>query len=404
MRTLALNTAILLALLAAIRVSTAAPAPQQTNEIVQLVAQSAAGDRTLRVDWFGWETVDGNFQLLQIPSPPAPSGWQTPGFDDADWTTTVTVDFSQWNFAPFCTNIGGGTISHPDGGVNRVTYLIRKHFTIPDPPAGYTLAEVRVRGWADNGANVWLNGQFIGQWFMTQEPDCQMFTSSNAGQVGENVLAIQLSNNDERDASGNPVAVNPIGAAFQIEAVYQLQPTATPTPSATPTLTATATPTPTPTPSPSATPTPTFTPTATATPTETPTPTATFTPTASPSPTPLVCSPKQMCGNLTVRVYLDRQCDRYFNARRDFPLAGIHIRIRAGDGSIRETVTSQQGLANVVVPLPAGDEVLTVELADPGELADRGLQMCSNNPTVWELTHLDFEPTWYGFAEFRARP
>ena len=154
MRTLTFAIGILLLLPFAIRISLAASSPQQADTIVQVVAQSAAGDRTLRVDWLGWEATDGNLRLLQIPSPPAPSGWQTPAFNDAGWAATVPVDFAQWGFAPFCRNIGGGTIAHPDGGENRVTYLIRKRFTIPDPPVGYVLTEVRVRGWADNGANV----------------------------------------------------------------------------------------------------------------------------------------------------------------------------------------------------------------------------------------------------------
>lgn len=224
------------------------------------------------------------------------NGWTSLGFDDSSWSTrNFTVDSAWWyrdawtcKHAYFTSSpetvsvVDDRDTIFPDK--NGVTGLHRRKFQL-NIPEGFQISSTELRMFSDNKTAVYLNGDVSGGGLIISNLEVCYSTSVNPQSLnqGENVLAIQLSNDHVNDQD------NPVGMQYELTIRFASLPI-TPTPTPRPTLTPTPRPTATPTPKPTATPTtkPTATPTPKPTPTQTPTPTptSTLTPTSTPTPLP----------------------------------------------------------------------------------------------------------------------
>lgn len=151
--------------------------------------------------------------------------------------------------------------------------------------------------------------------------------------------------------------------------------------------------------------TPTFTPTATTTPTATPTSTPTTTPTATVTATPtetppVTATPPVGRNDLTVRVFMDYKCDRFFADGIDVPLAGVPVTLSfPGDSSI-EHQTGASGLA-YFSGFSASDGV-SVSVEMPESHKGYGLGHCAYSQPPIELDAEDF-PFGFRFVQFGAQ-
>lgn len=92
----------------------------------------------------------------------APAGWTVPGFDDSAWPSgPAEIGFGD----------GGEATLVPPG---RVTYYVRRTFTVTDPA---TLTDLRLELLADDGAIVYVNGTEVAR------------TNLPAGVIGDHTLA-----------------------------------------------------------------------------------------------------------------------------------------------------------------------------------------------------------------------
>lgn len=169
--------------------------------------------------------------------------------------------------------------------------------------------------------------------------------------------------------------------------------TTTATVTLTPTLTGTAT----------ASPTSTSTASPTGTSTASPTATSTASPTATSTATPTVTVPPPSGRlSLSVRVFVDFRCDRFFVGGRDRALANVPVTLTFASGATIEKNTSADGFAffsGFGVP-----DWVTVSVELPSDYYGRGLGPCDNSPTSITLTAADFGVFSYKFLDFRAIP
>lgn len=164
--------------------------------------------------------------------------------------------------------------------------------------------------------------------------------------------------------------------------VAHSQPYGTETPTATMTATVTLT--------------PTFTPTATLSPTVTSTSTPTETPTDTPTPPPSIPSGRD---SLSVRVFLDYRCDRFFQEGLDIPLADVPVTITFPDSSSETRPTTSFGMAYFSGFDASGG--LTVGAALPSSYRGRRLGDCQNSPNPKGVAARDFN-FGYEFVQFGA--
>ena len=164
---------------------------------------------------------------------------------------------------------------------------------------------------------------------------------------------------------------------------------------ATVTLTATTTATATSTSPPPSTSTPTSTstsvpPTETSTPTTTPTATVTLTP-----------PPEPPAGrdSLSVRVFLDYRCDRFFQTSVDMPIPDALVTISFPDGSSATRATTLFGMAYLSGFDASGG--LTVSVALPSNFRGYLIASCPTSPPSIDLRASDFH-FGYKFVSFGA--
>lgn len=280
----------------------------------QDVRNRAAGEQTLsfksQLGQGTWRRLDFDAYLpdsvcdgvsasrCQISAYSTSDNWhQQINYNDSGWSQGYSVDSpwwqsSDWNCSRNFIQSGAqiiGPVAPSSGvfsGVNDITGIHRRKFTIP---SGINIQSAVIRLFSDNKTIIYLNGHRIN---LTDAREvCYEYQVIPSYLVsGENLLAIQLSND-----AVNP-SDNPFGLAYELIVSTSVIPTNTPTPTFTPTPIPTSTPPPetcqksftipTPTPTPTNTPIPTRTPTPTLTPTGTPTPTNTPTSTPTQTPTP----------------------------------------------------------------------------------------------------------------------
>lgn len=200
----------------------------------------------------------------------------------------------------------------------------------------------------------------------------------------------------------------PVMVTATTTATVTLTPTTTATATSTPTTTATATSTLPPpitststataTATATGTTTPTGTSTATSQPPATETATATTTPTGTVTLTPPP-SPPPGRDSLSVRVFLDYRCDRYFQTNVDIPIGDALVTIEFPDSSSATRTTTLFGMAYFSGFDASGG--LTVSADLPVNFRGYKLGACPGSPTTIELEADDFH-FGYKFVSFGA--
>jgi hypothetical protein len=105
--------------------------------------------------------------LIHIPSPPAPAGWNQPGFQpDSAWQPADQVywgawDASEWHHFPAGSQILGYAINGQPEGINGTTHLIRHLFRFDPPHPGWRIVQVTLEMWSDNKTAWWWNGTLV---------------------------------------------------------------------------------------------------------------------------------------------------------------------------------------------------------------------------------------------------
>lgn len=170
---------------------------------------------------------------------PTDDGWIRLTYDDSSWKEGYAVKSWWWeqedwnckdNLLP---DIPVINISHPtDSGkfpnINRKTGLYRKKFQLSFPENAQ-IAEAKLDMFSDNKTAVYINEHLV---VSSQETCYSTSVDTQHFHAGENILAIQLSN-DEADSYNKD---NPMGLAYKLEIKFQAPPTVTPTPTGVPTL------------------------------------------------------------------------------------------------------------------------------------------------------------------------
>lgn len=179
------------------------------------VSSGPGQGRWLFLDWFSYP----NGQLQFYPTGTGPrAGWTLPGYDDSGWDDYTRDVWDYWWGAPFAQpsilELGQHAAVGRQGFVNRATYLYRRSFDLPQPPADTVLVSVQLQAWSDNNAVFYINGRqvYVSSWPAGWS---QAFGPGELGLMAQgNVLAVQLCNDDQ------PVT-NPIGVQFRVLLNYQ---------------------------------------------------------------------------------------------------------------------------------------------------------------------------------------
>lgn len=183
----------------------------------------------------------GEYPLMIIPAPPAPTGWNRLDFTpDANWRAPDEVYWPQWETSDWNVRIPGAKIlgvaaGGQPKGLDFATHLFRTMLTLTPPEPGMLLTSVAVERWSDNSTACWWNGVLVppsGQGYVGWLTIPAVLFDPSGGTY---VLAIQNSND-------NTEFENPHGTSFRVCVTWS-RPTAptvpaeSPTPSRTPSVT-----------------------------------------------------------------------------------------------------------------------------------------------------------------------
>jgi hypothetical protein len=159
--------------------------------------------------------------LVEITSPPAPDGWNQPGYElGARWEPAEWVWWTEWRvfFAPWPgmplpdpSNVLGrvGIFGVPEG-IDGHTHLLRHTFDIQPPQEGMRVASARLRAWTDNNSFYWWQGRklpFTGEGFLGEFELSPDYVRPEGGQY---LLAVQTSN------KWHNAGDNPHGTSFEV--------------------------------------------------------------------------------------------------------------------------------------------------------------------------------------------
>lgn len=180
--------------------------------------------------------------LISVTSPPAPAGWNQPGFvPDSAWQVGVQVWWDEWvgqTWEPFqgATIVGLDDTHGTQEGLDGTTHLIRHTFHLDAPQPNMRITSAILEMWSDNSTNWWWQGVLIADDREGNDRQDEIFPAHITAEGGDYVLAIQNSND-------YMFADNPQGTAFRLCITWTPIGDITVTP---PTPGATATPTVTP--------------------------------------------------------------------------------------------------------------------------------------------------------------
>lgn len=159
--------------------------------------------------------TSSDYPLIEITSPPAPAGWNQPGFaPGSGWRAPVEVSWPAWSTLDWGLNFQAAIIGlnnsrgRPEG-LDGTTHLIRQSFTLTPPEPGMHVVDSVLDMWSDNKAAWWWEGELV-------ERDRQLSVSNHPlypDHVGPNggtyILAVQNSNDYMR-------VENPQGTAYRV--------------------------------------------------------------------------------------------------------------------------------------------------------------------------------------------
>jgi len=218
------------------------PAPAAEVTPPPLIVKSMAGEGVWKqVSHDGYPGCQSASQCNLVPYSIA-DGWTTLNFDDSSWVTkNFTVDSNWWHnpdlgwrcketyFTSEPETIGFiDDSNNVFPNTNGVTALYRRKFQI-SIPQGSRIESAELRMFSDNKTVVYINGTLTGEGLvMTNQEGCYLASvSPPLLRNGENILAIQLSNDRINEAD------NPFGMQYELK--INFAPLSTPTPSPTPT-------------------------------------------------------------------------------------------------------------------------------------------------------------------------
>jgi len=197
---------------------TATPSPTPTPPPVEVCYCSTPGEMVYRIDassFRGYATDSASESpLIHVTSPPAPAGWNEPGFvPDDSWQPGAAVWWDVWEnwrpLIPDCTIIG--LLDQHDKPEERdgTTHLHRRVFTLSSPEPSMEVTRAVLRMWSDNKTAWWWEGELIADDRERYIGEVELFPAHLDRQGGTYLLAIQNSNDYMQQW-------NPHGTAFQL--------------------------------------------------------------------------------------------------------------------------------------------------------------------------------------------
>jgi hypothetical protein len=196
--------------------ATATPSP------VERVYSSSPGDPIRRIGgsrFYGYRTDSASQSpLLHITSPPAPEGWNLPGYSpDNTWQPGVQVWWDVWvlrgPLIPQCAIIGLVNRYDKPEGVDRTTHLYRRVFDLASPQPGMKITRAVLEMWSDNKTAWWWQGELIADDREGHVGEVELLPGLVSPFGGTYTLAVQNSN----DRVG---VENPQGTAFQLRVTW----------------------------------------------------------------------------------------------------------------------------------------------------------------------------------------
>jgi hypothetical protein len=202
---------------------TATPTPTATATpaapIVQCYRSEPGVGLMYRVDPSLFQGYAGasatDYSLLPITSPPAPAGWNQPGFvPDSTWRAPVEVWWAAWNTGDWplrfpATIIGMKNAKGKQEGLDGTTHLIRQTFELTPPEPGRHITAAVLDMWSDNKTAWYWNGELLQSDAQLQVGNHPLFPDHVGSEGGTYLLAVQNSNDYMH-------IENPQGTAYQI--------------------------------------------------------------------------------------------------------------------------------------------------------------------------------------------
>ncbi len=199
---------------------TVTPTPAETPVPVEVcyyaVPTEALIYRIDAVEFRPYEEDDASLSpLILVTSPPAPEGWNEPGFmPDGSWRSGIAVWWSGW-LAPFWQLLSGmqpmglADASGRQEGVDGTTHLIRYTLQVDPPEPGMRIISATMEMWSDNKAAWWWQGMLVESTQQGNYRQDRLFPGLISSEGGTYLLAIQNSND-------YMYMENPQGTAFRL--------------------------------------------------------------------------------------------------------------------------------------------------------------------------------------------
>ena len=194
--------------------------------VVRCRCCSPGEDRLYRIDaseFYGYTTADADeSQLIRVPSPPAPWGWNQPGFvpDPVTWRNGSTVWSSWWsnpNWLPLpgdCRPIGLVDETGNMEALNGTTHLYRRTFNLSPPGPCMRVTRAVLAMWSDNKTEWWWQGTSVSYGWQGNPYTVELFPGHIEPYGGIYYLAMQNSN--DRMCPDDTKNCNPHGTACQL--------------------------------------------------------------------------------------------------------------------------------------------------------------------------------------------
>ena len=211
--------------------ATQTPTPTVTptstpTPIVKCYCCSPGEDRLYRVylaSFYGYTTrAAEDSSLIPITSPPAPLGWNEPGFepDPITWRNGSEVWWHWWsnpNWLPLpgnCRPIGVRVENGQQEGLNGTTHLYRRIVRVYPPEPCMQVTKAVLTMWSDNKTAWWWQGALVSYGREGHPDPIELFPGHIEPYGGIYYLAMQNSN--DRMCPDDTKDCNPHGTACQL--------------------------------------------------------------------------------------------------------------------------------------------------------------------------------------------
>ncbi len=198
--------------------ATASKTPTPTKTPVVVCVWGTDGDLVYRVAPGLFRGYVGNAatnnDLIHIPSPPAPVGWDQPWFvPDSSWIHPSPVWWDAWTGVwalPTDGSVFGLLDQNGDPeGVDGITHLIRHEYDLTPPAPGMRIIRATLEGWSDNKTAWYWDGQLVRTNREVFVGLMELFPDFVEPEGGHYLLAVQNSNDYQ-------FIENPQGTAFRL--------------------------------------------------------------------------------------------------------------------------------------------------------------------------------------------